>query len=451
MSKQDAPHWMQRILFGPPGCGKSFHVRREAQSVLGISEPNSRRLIETTFHPEYGYGDFMAKLMPYSSHRAQKYTITGSSMAGTEILEHTPGPKIEYRIHVGPLLKALAVAYVRSDPVLLAIDEINRGNCAQIFGDVFQLLDRDAEGWSEYGIDMSDLFHLALEQELRQWGKTLADLPPQLKITQPEGATPLFKLKLPPNLSILATMNTSDESVYYMDTAFKRRWDFLYMPWEGETGSPGYADHGAALIEDTTHSWHALLTKLNTYVADHFIGRSLDDKQIGMWFLKSVPRVQPLSPGLEQLRTKLVPLIGDLKHKTWVAVFPSAKLFHMSKVNLETFSVRGDFESYGIDWPTNVESAPDMLAQTLIDCIDNRPKLQARQILRTAISNKLMFFLWDNVFTRDRTPLAKLLQSTAPEVAAPRTFGEFTTEKNVALFIDGLLHEIDAETGGSDA
>lgn len=448
MSTNNPTPWVQRILFGPPGCGKSFHIRREARSTLGISDHDAR-LIETTFHPEYGYGDFMAKLLPYTSSRAQKYTVTGSSLAGTEILEHTAGPKIEYRIHVGPLLKALAFAYASAEPVLLAIDEINRGNCAQIFGDVFQLLDRAADGWSEYGIDMSDLFQLALEQELRHLGKTLDDLPPE-KVAQRKGDAASFKLRLPPNLSILATMNTSDESVYYMDTAFKRRWDFMYMAWEGDADSPGYANHSAAQIEESPYVWRALLIRLNAYIADHFVGRSLDDKQIGMWFLKSVAHVPPLNPRLEELRKQLTELIGVTKHKAWVDVFPNAQLYDNSKTNLDTFSVRSDFEAYGVGWPPkNGEWTPDLLAGRLIECIDkSRPN--ERRILRTAIANKLMFFLWDNVFTRDRTPLTRLLQLTAAAAATPRTFGEFTTKENVALFIDGLMHEIDPAAGGDD-
>lgn len=446
MLERSGPIWIQRILFGPPGCGKSYRVRLEAKSELGIEAANSRRFIETTFHPEYSYGDFTAKLLPYSSSREQKYSVAGSSLDGVEIREHSPAPKIEYRIHVGPFIKALAVAYAHADPVLLAIDEINRGNCAHIFGDVFQLLDRRADGWSEYGVDMSDLFQLALQQELRQFGKTMEDLPGPLKINDGNGDTFQFKLKLPPNLSILATMNTSDESVYYMDTAFKRRWDFLYMPWESDTDKPGYTEHAAALIEGTAHTWRDLLAKLNTYIADNFVGRNVDDKQVGIWFLKShlVPS-QELPPQLSELRAKLVPLKDVNAHAQWVNVFPGAKLYDRSETHLETFSVKTDFEGYGIGWPSDVEWQPSLLAATLIKWIDQQPKAQVQQISRAAITNKLMFFLWDNVFTRDRTLLTNLLRTTASATVEPRTFGEFTTEKNVALFIDGLMYEPSAD------
>lgn len=447
----DSALWIQRILFGPPGCGKSYRVRLEAKSVLGINEKNSRRFIETTFHPEYGYGDFTAKLLPYSRSRAQTYAVNGSSLDGAVIQEQVPAPKIEYRIHVGPLIKALAVAYAQqNDQVLLAIDEINRGNCAHIFGDIFQLLDRCADGWSEYGVDMSDLFQMALEQELHQFGKKLADLPEQLKINDSHADAPQFKLKLPPNLSILATMNTSDESVYYMDTAFKRRWDFHYMSWESDAGTPGYAEHASALIEDTKYTWLDVLAKLNIYIADNFAGRNVDDKQVGIWFLKSesVP-TQKLQLGLEELRAKLEPLIDNALQQPWAAVFPKAKFYDRSETHLDTFSVRPDFEEYGIGWPSEVSWYPTQLAATLIAWIDKQPKVRMQQIPRSAIANKLMFFLWDNVFTRDRSRLANLLKTTAPETAEPRTFGEFTTETNVALFIDGLMHEVSADASPS--
>lgn len=445
----DSPLWIQRIFFGPPGCGKSYRVRLEAKSILGIDEKNSRRFIETTFHPEYSYGDFTAKLLPYSHSRAQSYSVNGSSLDGAIIQEQVPVPKIEYRIHVGPLIKALAVAYAQqNDQVLLAIDEINRGNCAHIFGDIFQLLDRCADGWSEYGVDMSDLFRMALEQELQQFGKKLSDLPEQLKINDVHGDAPQFKFKLPPNLSILATMNTSDESVYYMDTAFKRRWDFHYMPWESNAGEPGYAKHASALIEHTDYTWRDILAKLNIYIAENFAGRNVDDKQVGIWFLrsKSVP-TQKLPFGLEELRAKLEPLIENASHQQWARVFPNAKLYDRSGTHLDTFSVRPDFEEYGIGWPPDVNWSPAQLAATLIAWIDKQPKAQIQQIPRSAIANKLMFFLWDNVFTRDRSRLANLLKTTAPETAEPRTFGEFTTETNVALFINGLMHEASTDAG----
>lgn len=418
---------LQRILFGPPGCGKSYRVRSEAES-MEIVGKNSPRFIETTFHPEYSYSDFTAKLLPHSSPRTQQYLVSSSQHGDLKIQEGAPSPRIEYRIHAGPLLKALAVAYAHpTEAVLLAIDEINRGNCAHIFGDIFQLLDRSADGWSEYGVDMCDLFVAALEQELRQWDKTLAELPAELGGER-------FKLRLPPNLSILATMNTSDESVYYMDTAFKRRWDFHFMDWDSDNGQDEYRKHAAALIENTEYIWRNLLRKLNAYIADKFIGRNVDDKQVGMWFLKSVQVRSKKSVKLQELKDKLVPLIDKDAHSLWHAVFSSATSFDQS-ANLLNASIKTEFENYGVKWPAEVENRhPKYLAKELIAVVDRHPKEPVLQIPRAAVANKLMFFLWDNVFSRDRTPLADLLGTEA------RTFGEFVSDNNVALFIEGVMH-----------
>lgn len=431
--------WIQKIFFGPPGCGKSFEVRREAEEHLGIVGKNSPYLIETTFHPEYGYGDFLAKLLPHSRSRRQEFQISfpGNIADGAALRELVDSPRIEYRIHTGPLLRALAAAYSQSDHhVLLVIDEINRGNCAQVFGDVFQLLDRDEHGWSEYGIELSDLFQAALEQELGRFDKSLGDLPQELRRAQGSSAT--FKLRFPPNLSLIGTMNTSDESIYYMDTAFKRRWDFSYIPWHGNADTVVHQLHCESVIEGTTHAWRDFLERLNGFIARRFVGRNVDDKQVGLWFLKG-------SPGLAQaarvvtLRNRLEPLQGIEERDKWAEVFTSATRFDKS-TNLATTSVKTDFESYGVQWPENVRWKPDHLAETLIEAIEEHLEDNPLQIRRDAIRNKLMFFLWDNVFARDRTPLATLVLPADEAVPMPRTFGEFAAEHNVDAFIEAIMN-----------
>jgi 5-methylcytosine-specific restriction enzyme B len=430
--------WIQKIFFGPPGCGKSFEVRREAEEHLGIVGKNSPYLIETTFHPEYGYGDFLAKLLPYSCSRRQEFQISfpGNIADGAALKELVDSPKIEYRIHTGPLLRALAGAYAQSEHhVLLVIDEINRGNCAQIFGDAFQLLDRDEHGWSEYGIELSDLFQAALEQELARFGKSLADLPQELRTEHGSGVT--FKLRFPPNLSLIGTMNTSDESIYYMDTAFKRRWDFSYIPWHGNADTVVHQLHCETVIEGTTHTWRDFLEHLNGFIARRFAGRNVDDKQVGLWFLKG-------SPGLAQagrlvaLLDRLEQLEGVEEHDKWAEVFTSATRFDKS-TNLATKSVKTDFESYGVKWPDFVHSKPERLAETLIEAIEAHLDDNPLQIRRDAVRNKLMFFLWDNVFARDRTPLATLVLRADETVPMPRTFGEFAAEHNVDAFINAIM------------
>jgi hypothetical protein len=180
-------------------------------------------------------------------------------------------------------MEALACAYSTSDPVFLVIEEINRGNCAGIFGDIFQLLDRNDEGDSEYGITIKpEIENYFLERSV---------------------AFDLFgdnKLRLPSNLSILATMNTSDQSLYPMDSAFKRRWDWLPMPIRFEDLS-NFTNANRLYVSDGKRKWdwiHLLQTVNELIVSDY-----LEDMQIGPWFIK------PESDGsipLEKVLNKLL-------------------------------------------------------------------------------------------------------------------------------------------------
>lgn len=435
--------YMQKIFFGPPGCGKSYRVRQVAKN-FGIEKD---RQIETTFHPEYGYGDFVAKLLPKTKEDGW----------------------IEYRIHAGPLIKALARAYAHLDqPVLLVIDEINRGNCAQIFGDIFQLLDRNDEGWSEYGVDISDLIKGALEQEMGE-GSLLPELV-QVKAKDKDGEEVVlgYKLRLPPNLSLIGTMNTSDESVYYMDTAFKRRWDFEYMQWDGTGNTPELtAQKNAKIkIKDTEQTWNGFLKELNDFIATKFKGRSVDDKQVGIWFLKAsnLPKFKDgierrgvvLSEKQVELLKKLHSLYGKTQWKDWKKIIPEGqkttewgddKTPDPKQLNsiLKTH--------YKIDCEDlNLEKA-DYFARDISNYIfDKNPTTQHNvnikiekassgskpEIELGAIENKLMFFLWDNVFSRDRRPLHELIKLGKPDAKEPRTFGAFT--ENVEAFITGVMN-----------
>src|SRR5262245_8458549 len=128
----------QLILFGSPGVGKSHLIQHELLPKLGVSA-DSENCVKTVFHPEYGYGDFMGKLLPITREQ-----------------------QINYRFYEGHFLIALARAYrnILESPaspnnVALVIDELNRGNSAAIFGTVFQLLDRAADGWSSYQVEIS--------------------------------------------------------------------------------------------------------------------------------------------------------------------------------------------------------------------------------------------------------------------------------------------------------
>lgn len=441
--------WLQRILFGPPGCGKSYRVWQLADSELGVKR-NSQQLIETTFHPEYSYGDFLAKLLPRTGSHTPIYQLEDGPehLKTAKLVQLGGSPTIEYHIHVGPMLKALALAYAGlkdARNVLLVIDEINRGNCAQIFGDVFQLLDRDEHGWSEYGIELSAMFRDALEQELRGLGKCLDDLPQELWIKKEQAdLNPIgYKLRLPPNLSLIGTMNTSDESVYYMDTAFKRRWDFSFLPWQGDGGDAAQIAQGQAKVAATQHTWYALLRKLNNFIAGEFRNRRVDDKQVGLWFIKALKVPQTIPPPLQQLEKTLLKLQGDGKYSSWVAQFPLATEYNNTGL-LFNDSIQPIMAAQGIAWPANASAGhAATLAKSLLAEVRKTTQAQHLGIPREAIRNKLMFFLWDNVFARDSKPLERLLQGAGPAIAEPRTFGEFVDGQNAELLIAGLMAEPD--------
>ncbi|MBR8657089.1 hypothetical protein KDH83_27605 [Achromobacter sp. Marseille-Q0513] len=438
------PRYLQKILFGPPGCGKSHAVRQLAQQRLGIAGQDEA-LIEATFHPEYGYGDFVAKLLPQSRIQQQEFELSqepDKGWNGLRLREVHDGARIEYRIHAGPLLKALARAYTGDGPVLLAIDEINRGNCAQIFGDMFQLLDRDAEGWSQYAIDLSDLHRAALEAELERLGKTLANLPEKVAVSVDAKGIRRIKLRLPPQLSLIGTMNTSDESVYYMDTAFKRRWDFEHMPWQGAGDDEAIQAQRNAPLEGTKHRWIDFLERLNDYIAERFAGRNVDDKQVGLWFLRNNQTTK--NKALTALRDDLQPLIATELHSEWAKVFAGTRNYGLGK-NLDVSSVIAGYEDRGAAWPGSVvHTLPEQLAQTLIN--DLNGQIHPVEIPREAIRNKLMFFLWDNVFSRDSEPLAQLVLAQDAEAKPPRTFGDFATDDNLARMIDTLMAATPAAT-----
>jgi 5-methylcytosine-specific restriction enzyme B len=325
--------YLQKVLFGIPGSGKSHKVDKEILPSLGI-DVGKDDYIKTVFHPEYTYGDFMGKLLPI-----------------------TQGEKVTYNYYPGHFLQALSKAFKNrlENPeqpgnVVLVIDEINRGNSSAIFGAVFQLLDRDDNGWSSYETRLSKMEYTKLLELIGityKNGKYEINKN-QLKIStnrtsfleEREAEKKEFddtilgpihlvneQVRIPPNLSIIATMNTSDSSIFYIDSAFKRRWD-----WEFVQGSKQ-----DVLIEKVNVKWPEFVDKLNTFFKNNndFI-RNIEDKQIGYWFIKGKSGII----SKEQIQNKLMFFI-------WDSVFsrnkePLANLLNVDKNQLVTF---GDFAS----------------------------------------------------------------------------------------------------------
>jgi 5-methylcytosine-specific restriction endonuclease McrBC GTP-binding regulatory subunit McrB len=275
----------QKIIFGPPGTGKSYSIHKIIERFSVNNTPENKGVFRTTFHPEYSYGDFVAKLLPL--------TVMETITINDKDVEKA---RVEYQIHAGPFIQTLANALAFKDNhFLLVIDEINRGNCAAIFGDIFQLLDRDNNGMSEYPIDPSELTRLALQKALQNIGKSEGEAK----------KTASGKLFIPSNMSMIATMNTSDESVFYMDSAFKRRWQFQYIgpddheEYEEIDGTQTLKVNGEcrqqnAVIKykvsgsEKETTWEVLRKAINGFLLENCASvRRIEDKQLGLWFIKA--------------------------------------------------------------------------------------------------------------------------------------------------------------------
>ncbi len=249
----------QIIYFGAPGTGKSFKVEHRE----GETEEDR---IRTTFHPDTDYSSFVGCYKPQQDKDDPKkiiYKFEGQCFA---------------KAYIEAWKRLVARKDEQSINYTLIIEEINRGNCAQIFGDIFQLLDRDVNGFSEYGIKPDADLAKYLSEEFNEIKEVLESQGYE-KIAS--GA----EMKLPPNLSIIATMNTSDQSLFPIDSAFKRRWDWEYVPIQY---SP--IDEKTKMpiankidIDGTLYDWGAFISAVNKRIYD--LTHS-EDKQLGYFFVK---------------------------------------------------------------------------------------------------------------------------------------------------------------------
>ena len=252
------------IFFGAPGTGKSYQLNKLAKECF--PKKNVRRV---TFYPDYTYSQFVGCFRPY----AYRDDTTGESV-------------ITYRFVLGPFLETYLAAVAHpSRNYLLIVEEINRANPAATFGDVFQLLDRDADGRSEYGIavplEMKDAIVdywldtdkvSCEEKEAAAKANGLANQREMLDAMTGE-------LRLPPNMYIWATMNSADQGVFPMDTAFKRRWDFKYM---GIDDGASVIANKAVAVAGVSIVWDKLRRKINDLMADNKIN---EDKLLGPFFI----------------------------------------------------------------------------------------------------------------------------------------------------------------------
>ena len=250
-----------RILFGAPGTGKSFTLNREKDQLLA----NGGEYERVTFHPDYSYANFVGTYKP----------VPCKDSDGKDVITYSyvPGPFM--RTYVKALQNSRTDA---PKPFLLVIEEINRANVAAVFGDVFQLLDRGDDEVSEYPIQASEDIKKYLAGEL--------------------GGNPddYAEIRIPDNMFIWATMNSADQGVFPMDTAFKRRWDFTYLGIDdseagivGKKVILGQGDY-RRIVE-----WNALRKAINNELLTYKVN---EDKLMGPYFIskKNLPEGEMIDP-----------------------------------------------------------------------------------------------------------------------------------------------------------
>lgn len=286
IKKNDKPH--QRIFFGAPGTGKSFELNKEAEKYFGKN--NYERV---TFHPNYMYGNFVGAFKPFPKILRNLDGTIKKDKDGN--IQET----ITYEYIPGVLMKLLVKALKNpNENYLLLIEEINRCNVAAVFGDVFQLLDRDGKGQSEYVIATSRELQEYLKKEFD--GYNLAE-----NVKQNLGDN-YSRLYLPSNIYIWATMNSADQGVMPMDTAFRRRWEFRYLGIDdaAESNKEDFERYKFKINSSEVVNWDLFRRELNKKLSSLNIP---EDKLIGPYFVsKAILEDPDLDRLTETIKNKVL-------------------------------------------------------------------------------------------------------------------------------------------------
>ena len=286
-------HPLQQIYYGAPGTGKSHEIKEKTKG---------ESVIRTTFHPDSDYSTFVGAYKPTMDNVDTKVVPVVLGESGT-VFNKNEGTYKEKRIVYQFVMQAFLKAYLGAwkkyaeangndvRPQYLVIEEINRGNCAQIFGDLFQLLDRGDNGFSEYPIEADADLQQEIERAFKEHNDyklkegvkinaegVLEDYTSNYGVTLSEDIQSGRVLLLPSNLFIWATMNTSDQSLFPIDSAFKRRWDWKYMPIDTKK------ENWYIKVGNNRYSWTAFLEKVNNEL---LTDETAEDKHLGFYFCKA--------------------------------------------------------------------------------------------------------------------------------------------------------------------
>ena len=326
----------QQIYYGSPGTGKSYEINRLTKN---------KDVTRTTFHPDSDYSTFVGAYKPTS------IEVPMRDIAGHIIVDEESGNQVtENRIVYEFVEQAFLQAYIKAwnayinasegekpEDIYLVIEEINRGNCAQIFGDLFQLLDRNGAGFSDYPIQADKDMKKQLAKAFK--GKTIADAERINNIYEKDIVAQVLsgeKLLLPDNLYIWATMNTSDQSLFPIDSAFKRRWDWQYTPICEGKSNDGQPLGWRIKVNEKEYDWWKFVQRINDEIDE--LTKS-EDKKLGYFFCKPVN-------GIISAET----FVGKVVFYLWNDVFKDqdmGSIFHDKEDKELTFNSFYGVDAYG--------------------------------------------------------------------------------------------------------
>jgi hypothetical protein len=297
-----APLSHQIIFYGSPGTGKSREIEMRT---------DGHTRIRTTFHPETDYHSFVGSYKPVMD-----------------------GINIKYDFVPQAFTKAYCNAWLNpAQPYFLIIEEINRGNCAQIFGDLFQCLDRDDDGFSKYEINC--------DKDLANYLKSVFENSANVDAVESYKAiiqtVDFDKIILPKNLYILATMNTSDQSLFPMDSAFKRRWDWEFVPINYED-----ANSLNIVVGDSIYNWGKFIENINPKIKEL---TGSEDKQLGNRFVN--PKDRNIT--FDQFRSKVLFYLWSEVYKDEYGTQSSIFKYEIEENNPIDFQFGELYNDYAID------------------------------------------------------------------------------------------------------
>lgn len=346
----------QIIHYGAPGTGKSHKIKE----YLDKNDVSKENIFRTTFHPNSDYATFVGAYKPIMT-KQYRYNDSGIKITYKEdddlAQAKKSAPIVDRTIEYGYVPQAFLNAYVRAyqteEDVFLIIEEINRGNCAQIFGDLFQLLDRGSDGNSSYTIKAGTDIKTYLEEKLGCENEGIKN----------------GELCLPNNLHILATMNTSDQSLFPIDSAFKRRWDWKYIKIsngyeKGDDGEYLKDAEGNKIplgweidIKDkdgNNYDWWQFLQKINSII--NYMTASAD-KQLGYFFCKAIDK-----------KISADVFVNKVLFYLWNDVF---KDYAIDEGSLFTYKKDGSEDPIDITFPNFYDEDGNVDTSTVSEFIEN--------------------------------------------------------------------------------